>query len=219
LLHTILFNRALGQPVTPKDVECEVFENLTYVRVDDASIVKMVESNVEQFMQSIEKSGESKGTVRYRLHFAVECLADAIVTVPPQVGLAFFAKTVKKAWGGLTTKEEKVFWERWTIAISISKEKTKTQTERDRKQAARLQALRDRLLYAVQMINEKKEHIPPVSKSAACFPFEVILFSGVVLLIQPFSAFPRSLSTAATTATHRGALRRSRACSSKGRRC
>ena len=69
LLHTILFNRALGMAVSPKEVDSEVFENLSYVRVDDVAITKHVETSVEKFMQMLEKSGEVKASVRWAKAF------------------------------------------------------------------------------------------------------------------------------------------------------
>jgi len=130
-----------------------VFEGLTYVRIDDTTIVRHVESTLEKFAQSLEK-GETNG----------------IIT------LSFYVKQLKKGW--LTTKEEKIYWERWLIPISLYKEKAKSQTERDRRQQKTQQQLRERLMYIVEMANKKREHLPPASKHVVCFPYELTFGNG-----------------------------------------
>ena len=53
LLHTILFNRALGS-VKPKEEYVELFD-ATYVRCDNHLYEKTVEEKIEQFIRSFDQ--------------------------------------------------------------------------------------------------------------------------------------------------------------------
>jgi len=147
LINTIVFNRALGSGVVAKEVDCEVFEQISYVKVDDVAINKQIETDIETFCQTLEKEGKG-----------VLCLS-------------FYAKSVKKGW--LSKTEEKTTWERWLINLSLERQTNKNAIERDKRNASRQEQLRERLMYVVAMVNEKKDHIPPLNKGVDVFPFMI----------------------------------------------
>lgn len=60
LLHTILFHRALGSSVRPKDCDCDVFEKIQYVKAENISLEKAVEEQCEKTYQSLKVSGKGK---------------------------------------------------------------------------------------------------------------------------------------------------------------
>lgn len=72
LLHSILFNRALGA-FTPKDAECVEMEGLPYAKLDDAGVDSCVDSYIERFVTGLKKSGSSKGNVSGKQQEQDEC--------------------------------------------------------------------------------------------------------------------------------------------------
>eukprot|EP00301_Raphidiophrys_heterophryoidea_P020859 c5447_g1_i1.p1 GENE.c5447_g1_i1~~c5447_g1_i1.p1 ORF type:complete len:101 (-),score=14.54 c5447_g1_i1:469-771(-) len=61
LLHTIIFQRALGA-FRPEDVDSELFD-ITYVRCNDPAVVKTIEEKVDMFAKSVELPQPTKGQV------------------------------------------------------------------------------------------------------------------------------------------------------------
>eukprot|EP00850_Spirogloea_muscicola_P003126 SM000012S25388 [mRNA] locus=s12:810779:813001:+ [translate_table: standard] len=135
LLHTVLFNRALGL-VRPRDVDLELFD-ITYV-----------------------------------------CLS-------------FYEKRNKQmAWFG--NQMERLYWEQWCIHLAVVQSPEATHRldkvldgadilaeERLRRHAALEATVRETILQILQIIDEKKEHIPPVlSSEVACFPYEITIPSA-----------------------------------------
>jgi len=135
LLHTIVFNRALGI-VEPQDMDSDIF-NLTYVMCKDDEIYHKIEDGIANFLQGFIGKKVDKG----------------------KICIAFYVTRSVPTWG-IFTKEEKVFWERWVIPISVSRAKDRNSIEQ--RQHLREQALRESMTFIIQQVNEKKEHIPPV---------------------------------------------------------
>lgn len=49
----------------PKDIDCDSpFDGISYARVDEVSIVRLVEEKLEKFAQAMVKAGQMKGNVR-----------------------------------------------------------------------------------------------------------------------------------------------------------
>ena len=61
LLHTIIFNRALGL-VKPQEVDSELFD-VTYVRCGDPSVDAKVEDKISAFCAWIERHPRKRGQV------------------------------------------------------------------------------------------------------------------------------------------------------------
>ena len=59
ILHTILFNRAVGW-VRPKDTECEVLTRISYARIDDPALVRTIDKNVDALYAMIEKQAQAR---------------------------------------------------------------------------------------------------------------------------------------------------------------
>lgn len=160
LFHTILFNRALGC-ITPTEMRCEVMD-IDYCRVNDNAIQKTVEATLTTFLALLEQNGESAG----------------------HACLAFFSTSLTKTW--LSTKEEKRHWERWVIPITLTSGRGSialSSHERARAAHETQKSIRDAILYIVRVVNEKKDHIPPIKakgKNGAnvCYPFEITFTAG-----------------------------------------
>lgn len=151
LLHTIVFHRSLGS-IFPKEVDCDVFD-VSYARVDDKGLERVVERRIDSIYQSIVEMRTTRFTVTLRFYIYSE------------------------AKGFMLNQREKMFWEQWMIPITISTQKKKG-SERDHRHNQRQQALRDRLLYIIQMMNNKTKHVPPVKKNVPCFPFDIVFSDG-----------------------------------------
>ena len=61
LLHTIIFNRALG-PVKPQEVDSELFD-ITYARCGDPAVDAKVEEKISQFCAWIDRHPGKRGQV------------------------------------------------------------------------------------------------------------------------------------------------------------
>eukprot|EP00887_Chlorella_sp_A99_P001068 scaffold14.g1068.t1 len=158
LLHTVIFNRALG-PVRPKEVDSELFD-VTFVSCGDEAVERKVEEKVGQFCAWVDRNRGRRG----------------------QVCLSFYERRQKQAW--FSKGEERLYWEQWYINLLVLDQEGAAALEEQspfvsgslraqRKQAVQA-ALEDCLATIVRAVNEKKDHIPPVvSGSAVTFPFDI----------------------------------------------
>lgn len=170
ILHTILFNRALGL-VRPHEVDSEIFLETTYVQCGDPMMEKKVEEKIDHFLASIEKHPSKKA----------------------RVCLSFYETRSKNvAW---FSKVERYYWEQWCIQLNVvtpAPPQTKksfrsgdrigeaTTEERQRRHAALEAALREVITQVLSIVNEKKDHIPPVNQPdlVVSFPFEISIPSS-----------------------------------------
>ncbi|KXZ47205.1 hypothetical protein GPECTOR_37g211 [Gonium pectorale] len=188
VLHTIIFNRALGY-VIPKDVDSELFD-ITYAQCGDPGVEAKVESRLADFCAQVEKRP-------IELH---------------QLQLSFYETRRKQAWFG--SQDERLYWETWTLSVLVlqpsdltlqqqqpqpqpqasaaaaaSAQQASAAQQAQQQQpnyaqaraarAARLQsALEEQLALVVRRVNDRRDHLPPVlNASATTFPFD-ITFSG-----------------------------------------
>ncbi|KAJ7554531.1 hypothetical protein O6H91_06G144700 [Diphasiastrum complanatum] len=164
ILHTIMFNRALGL-VRPRDIDSELFEKITYVQCGDATYEKLVEEKIDHLIAWVEKHPNKKSQV---------CLS--------------FYETRNKHVAWFSNKVERLYWEQWWIYLNViqpthmrsraSHERPIDSSEEERsKRHAILEAeLRDVLLQILQFVNEKKDHIPAVGNTdVVSFPYEIAI--------------------------------------------
>lgn len=165
ILHTIMFHRALGL-VRPRDVDLELFE-VTYVQCGDVELERKIEEKIDQFVAWVEKHPDKKG----------------------QVFLSFFeTKNKQSSW--FSSKVERSYWEQWCISLKIFPPKPSQKSHHSRgltvdsaeimmedkikRDAALETSLREVLFQIWEMVNEKKDHIPPVLNShIVSFPYEI----------------------------------------------
>jgi len=169
VLHTVLFNRALGL-VRPREVDLELF-NITYVQCVDRGVERTIDERVNHVLHWMEKHpGKSV-----------------------QVSLKFFEKRYKQAW--FSKQEERLYWEQWNVNITCKqslpggvggegahlRHRSNTTSvdahdlqEHHEKQVRLQSLLRLVLAQILKHVNDKKEHIPPVvSSDAVTFPYEI----------------------------------------------
>jgi hypothetical protein len=77
ILHTIMFNRALGL-VRPREVDSELFE-ITYVQCGDAATEKKIEEKIDLFLAWVEKHPNKKSQVCF--HRIIDYLLLVILRV------------------------------------------------------------------------------------------------------------------------------------------
>ncbi|KAJ7554532.1 hypothetical protein O6H91_06G144700 [Diphasiastrum complanatum] len=171
ILHTIMFNRALGL-VRPRDIDSELFEKITYVQCGDATYEKLVEEKIDHLIAWVEKHPNKKSQV---------CLS--------------FYETRNKHVAWFSNKVERLYWEQWWIYLNViqpthmrsraSHERPidssgeSAEEERSKRHAILEAELRDVLLQILQFVNEKKDHIPAVGNTdVVSFPYEIAIPSS-----------------------------------------
>lgn len=110
LVHTILFNRALG-PIRIRDVECEGIQ-MRFTAIDDERIVESVERKIEATYAALERDGQ--GTVRR----CTPIVPSWSYLGPVQVTLSFYEKRPVKTLF-FATRDEKIIWEQWCIPVAV----------------------------------------------------------------------------------------------------
>lgn len=170
VLHTVLFNRALGL-VRPREVDLDLF-NISYVQCVDRGLERVVDEKVGAVLHWMERHPGK----------------------PAQVSLKFFEKRYKQAW--FSKQEERLYWEEWNVTVGCTsqigadghaggRQRSKTTSidthdlqEHHEKQVRLQGLLRAILMQILQHVNNKKEHIPPVvSSDAVTFPYEISVSS------------------------------------------
>jgi len=94
LVHTILFNRIADIHVIPKDIQCPLFDQVEYVKIDSNEI----ERGVEQALRTIYK------------------------TIPNNGVIPIYVKmyTMITKYGFFGEYKENIEWERWCIELNLS---------------------------------------------------------------------------------------------------
>eukprot|EP00271_Cylindrocystis_brebissonii_P013500 TRINITY_DN33361_c0_g1_i1.p1 TRINITY_DN33361_c0_g1~~TRINITY_DN33361_c0_g1_i1.p1 ORF type:complete len:247 (+),score=49.62 TRINITY_DN33361_c0_g1_i1:321-1061(+) len=196
ILHTIMFHRALGL-VRPKDVDTELFD-LTYVQCGDSAIEKKIDEKIEHFCTWVEKHPLKKGQVclsfyerrnkqtwfsskQQRLFWEQWCLQLRVVSNEEQHVQQQEQQQPLPSPSGSTPRSRDGAWP----ATPFSPERGTqegcgdgvAEAEDRRQRTAALEAeLRDVLLQVLFIVNEKRDHIPPVvSADVASFPYEITI--------------------------------------------
>eukprot|EP00877_Chromochloris_zofingiensis_P011959 jgi/Chrzof1/7016/Cz02g07220.t1 len=162
VLHTIIFNRALGH-VKPRDVDSELFD-ITYVNCNDLEVDARVEAKISEFCQFIERRPQEVAQL---------CLS--------------FYEPRRRQLGWFGKRDERLYWEQWCVNICVVQPDIFTQdhhslayTNARSLRQSKLQGSVEELLTAiVRSVNDKKDHIPPVvSASTITFPFDISISGG-----------------------------------------
>lgn len=163
VMHTILFNRALGQ-VRPREIDSELFD-VTYVNCGDPEVDAKIEARISEFSLHAEKRlGEVS-----------------------QLYLSFFEKR-KRQVGWFGKQDERMCWEQWYINIRVISPPDLYSQEPNclavsnvklQRQAKLQSAIEEMLMLIVRTVNDRKDHIPPVtSSSLVTYPFDVHMDVG-----------------------------------------
>lgn len=163
VLHTIVFNRALGF-LAPVEVDSDVFD-VTYVKCGDEVADKQIEAKLVELCTVMER--------QHRAGAGPQQVPEQLM----QVTLSFYERRKKQAWFG--SQDERLYWEQWIINICLVPQQlaaAATSTSAAQRLARLQKGMEELIAYVVLCVNEKKDHIPPVvSQSALTYAFDIAL--------------------------------------------
>ena len=124
VLHTILFNRAVGW-VKPREVECEVLSRTPYARIEDPAIIRAVDKNVDALYALIERAALARTPLTItpttvHSHPPSPSPSSSHPPTPPlpaSLTLSFYESAPSKSWFGPSI--QKLYWERWHLPALI----------------------------------------------------------------------------------------------------
>ncbi|KAJ1665984.1 hypothetical protein IW140_000590 [Coemansia sp. RSA 1813] len=150
VLHTIIFHRYFGN-VTPKS-SC-ILSVVTYASVDNVDVLRTVDEKVEELMQTISTTGETKS----------------------QMSLYFTETKPRKAW--FSKSEEEICWEEWSI--NIHSRVARTERELNQMHASAQDQAKQTIFSVIQQVDQHKDHIPLIaSPQGNPFPYHITVASG-----------------------------------------
>ncbi|KAG0200598.1 hypothetical protein BGX28_006394 [Mortierella sp. GBA30] len=167
ILHTILFHRVFAN-IKPRDMD---ILDLTIPIIDDPEVDRLVDEKISAFVKAVDANPQNKG----------------------QIGVMFYEKRTRRAWFSSTSSE--VCWEQWAITIHVV---TNT-NEKDKQRSIKLmeKALSSLFLSILRTVNERKDHIPPITTSEGNpFPYQIVIPTAADTW---GSMFKRMLDTSATS--------------------
>ncbi|KAJ2009529.1 3'-phosphoadenylsulfate reductase [Coemansia thaxteri] len=145
VLHTILFHRYFGN-VAPKDNH--ILATITYASVDDASVSATVDEKIDELMQTISLTADSKS----------------------HISLCFTETKPRKAW--FSKSDEEICWEEWLV--NIQSKISRTERELNQLQASAEDQAKQAIFRVIQEMDQNKDHIPPIANSQSNpFPYHI----------------------------------------------
>ncbi|KAF9135535.1 hypothetical protein BGW39_002283 [Mortierella sp. 14UC] len=146
ILHTVLFHRVFAN-IKPRDMD---ILDLTIPIIDDPEVDKLVDEKIATFVKVVDANPQSKG----------------------QIGIMFYEKRTKRAWFSSTSSE--VCWEQWAITINVVTNINEKDKQRSIKNMEK--ALSSLFLSILRTVNERKDHIPPITTSDGNpFPYQIVI--------------------------------------------
>ncbi|CAO3566718.1 unnamed protein product [Mortierella alpina] len=145
--------------------------DLTIPVIDDPEVDKLVDEKIAAFVKAVDSNPQSKG----------------------QIGLMFYEKRTKRAWFSSTSSE--VCWEQWAITINVVTNTNEKDKQRSIKNMEK--ALSSLFLSILRTVNERKDHIPPITTSDGNpFPYQIVIPTAADTW---GSMFKRMLDTSASS--------------------
>ncbi|MCJ1247216.1 hypothetical protein MMC30_004430 [Trapelia coarctata] len=157
ILHTIFFHRYFPS-LRPSTIEVL---DLTLPFVTDPELETLIDTRVYQLVRQLSSTTSPNSSVR------------------GQIGVQFFEKRRRKAGGlGWFTSggkaEEEICWEIWRLEVTLAT--PKTETERTKVIKAMEMTLQKTAMKIVGIVNQNKDHIPPITTSETNpFPYQINL--------------------------------------------
>jgi len=157
ILHTIFFHRYFPS-IRPSTIEVL---DLTLPFVTDPDLETLISTRVHQLVRQLSSTTSPNSSVR------------------GQIGVQFFEKRRRKAGGlgwftGGAKQEEEICWEKWRLEVTLAT--PKTESERTKVTKAMGMTLQRTALKIVGIVNQHKDHIPPITTSEMNpFPYQIDL--------------------------------------------
>ncbi|PIA15315.1 hypothetical protein COEREDRAFT_82073 [Coemansia reversa NRRL 1564] len=145
VLHTILFHRYFGN-VSPRDNY--ILSSITYTSVDNVDVLSAVDEKVEELMQNLSSTSDSKS----------------------QISLYFTETKPRRAW--FSKSEEEICWEEWII--NVQSKVQQTDREANQLQINAENQAKKAIFHVIQEMDKSKEHIPLIANSQTNpFPYHI----------------------------------------------
>ncbi|KAI4124643.1 MAG: hypothetical protein LQ347_005661 [Umbilicaria vellea] len=156
ILHTIFFHRYFPS-IRPSSLEVL---DLTLPLVNDPELETLVDTRVAQLIRQLSSTTSPNSSVR------------------GQIAVQFFEKKRRKGgglgWFGGGKGEEEVCWEVWMVEVTLAM--PRTEAERTKVLKAMEMTLQKTAMKIVTIVNQYKDHIPPITTSEANpFPYQIVL--------------------------------------------
>ncbi|XP_050208411.1 autophagy-related protein 101 isoform X3 [Mercurialis annua] len=141
------------------------------VQCGDIEVEKKIDEKIEQFISWVEKHPNKKS----------------------QICLSFYeVKSKQPSW---FNKIERLYWEQWYVNLNVTQQSKansgkshyskvvvdpgeSASEERSARRAALEASLREVLFQIIKFVNEKKDHVPPISEGVIYFPYEITIPSS-----------------------------------------
>jgi len=156
ILHTIFFHRYFPS-IRPSSLEVL---DLTLPLVTDPELETLIDTRAGQLIRQLSSTTSPNSSVR------------------GQLGVQFFEKKRRKGgglgWFGGGKAEEEICWEVWTLEVTLAM--PRTEAERTKVLKAMEMTLQKTALKIVTIVNQHKDHIPPITTSETNpFPYQIVL--------------------------------------------
>eukprot|EP00762_Andalucia_godoyi_P003567 ANDGO_04266.mRNA.1 Autophagy-related protein 101 len=174
LLHTILFQRAVGI-VKPREMEPESLPGVTFVQNDDPELDAIVEEKLNLFNKALETTANMPEHV--------------------QIHVTFYERHVRKGLFGKS--EERVVFEQWIVPIQLVHGTAAGGTLQGSALSGSASSsihglVVKRMLEVVKLADAKKDHLPPITvvedEKGASYPFDITMPGIEQMLAQTQTA-------------------------------
>uniref|UniRef100_A0A2P2KGC2 Autophagy-related protein 101 n=1 Tax=Rhizophora mucronata TaxID=61149 RepID=A0A2P2KGC2_RHIMU len=140
---------------------------ISKVQCGDIDVEKKIDEKIEQFINWVDKHPNKKS----------------------QICLSFYElKNKRDSW--FANKTDRLFWEHWYINLHVTQNPKahpgkshhnkvtvdpgeSASEDRSVRRAALEASLREVLFQVIKFVNEKKDHVPPLSDGVIHFPYEI----------------------------------------------
>ncbi|KAK6843761.1 hypothetical protein PG990_004367 [Apiospora arundinis] len=161
ILHTIFFHRFFPSLVP----ETREVLGLSVPYVNDAELDTMIAKRTGELHREVVINNSSAA---HNAHNASGGGGRGTISVQ------FLEKKRRKTWYMRPSGDEEVCWERWTVKVTVAE--PKTETERAKVRNAMETTLRGTVLKIVDIVNQHKDHIPPITTTDANpFPYQIVV--------------------------------------------
>ncbi|KAF2404304.1 DUF1649-domain-containing protein, partial [Trichodelitschia bisporula] len=158
ILHTIFFHRYFI-PTVP--LTRDVLDQ-TLPAIDDVDLETLIDQRATSLVRALDTSGAAVGTV-----------PRAGQSGRAQLVVQFFEKKRRKTYF-FGKADEEVCWEQW--AIDVTAAAPRTETDRIKVRKAMEKSLHKAAIKIVTIVNQHKEHIPPITTTETNpFPYQILI--------------------------------------------
>ncbi|KAF2750461.1 DUF1649-domain-containing protein [Sporormia fimetaria CBS 119925] len=148
ILHTIFFHRYF---ISISPLTRDLLD-LTLPAIDDVDLETLIDQRTAALVRAIESTQQSRRG---------------------QLAVQFFEKKRRKAYF-FGKSDEEVCWEQWTLDVTIASPRTESEVLKVRR--AMTKSLQKAAFKIVSIVNQHKDHIPPITTTDQNpFPYQILV--------------------------------------------